>query len=187
MTSSRESIQRKSAWAERIVMTLVGAILFLGVVVPIGLLIWQGVSPSAVVLRGNAGKFVSATSSPGGLFSPTLTSVQTNEGTVTVTGAFSALLGKTLVVERTNKSAEPRLCMLGAHAICAPLAGPWVGVLNPVPQAERITDFAQHGLATLNLWTWICLGLVATILTFIISVVALGRAGHFDDEQTKPE
>jgi hypothetical protein len=177
----------KAARAERIIMILVGFVLLLGVVVPIGLVIWQAVSPSVVVVRGNAGKFISATSSQGGFFSPTLTSVQTNEGTVTVTGAFSALRGNTLVVERMNKSAELSLCIVGAHGICAPLAGAWSGVLNPVPQSTGITDFSRHGLARANLWTWIGLGLVATVLTFIISTVAFGRAGYFGEEKTEGE
>lgn len=69
------------------------------VVTPGALLAWKAAASTAVLARGNAGTFDSATASPGSLLNPTLTSVQTSIGTITVRGAFSALRGSPLVIE----------------------------------------------------------------------------------------
>lgn len=147
-----------------------------GLIVPGALLIWEATQPSVVTATGSAGAFESATSSPGSFFAPTLTSVQTTAGTVTVTNTFSALRGSHLVVEAHNKSATLQLCVVGTSHVCAPLAGPWAGVLVPTPAAAHAIAFARHGLSTADLQRWLGLGVLATLMSLLI----VGLAGAPD-------
>lgn len=60
------------------------AALAFGVAAPIILLVWEAANPTATSRRGEAGTFVSATSSQGGFTAPALTTVETTLGSFTV-------------------------------------------------------------------------------------------------------
>lgn len=159
------------------------AILLAGIVTPVGLLIWEAASPSAVIAEGSAGTFNAAASSPGGFVVPTLTSVQTSIGSVTVVGTFSALRGSHLVVEEHNKSAALQLCVADAPHVCAPLAGLWAGPMQSTPAAAHTTAFARRGLSTDNLGRWLGFGVLGTLIALL--VVGLAGAADLDNRPPK--
>lgn len=114
---TRELTQQRKTIAERVTATLVFVVLLVGVVTPIGMLIWQAISPHGAVFRGPAGAFISAASSPSSYFAPTLSSVQTDAGIIIVVGTFLTLRRNALAVEQTNKEDRLRLCIVDAPAI----------------------------------------------------------------------
>lgn len=154
-------------------------VVLVGVATPVGLIIWEATSPSAAIQTSDAGAFVSSTSSPGGYFAPTLSSVQTTAGTITVVGTFSALRGSALAVQQMNKVTTLQLCIVEAPSSCAPLAGAWAGPMTPTPEAGHVVAFERYGLATGNLEAWIVFGVLALLIVGLSGIIALGDA---DDE-----
>jgi hypothetical protein len=71
-------------------------VILLGVVAPICLWTWQAHAAGAAIRSADVGTFISAESSQGGFFAPTLTNVHTSGGSITVLGTFSALRGRPL-------------------------------------------------------------------------------------------
>jgi|SRR5579875_11134 len=140
-------------------------VLFVGVAVPVALLVWQAAAKTAAVRASNAGTFVSATASTGGFFSSALTNVQTTSGSVVVRGTFSAPQGRALAVEELNKTGL-HLCPVGDLQSCLPLAGPWAWQLASTPQATKVFDFVGHGLSEYNLQRWLMAGLVFGFIAF---------------------
>lgn len=140
-------------------------VLFVGVAVPVALLVWQAAAKTAAVRASNAGTFVSATASTGGFFSSALTNVQTTSGSVVVRGTFSAPQGRALAVEELNKTGL-HLCAVGDLDTCLPLAGPWAGQLASTPQAAQVFDFVGDGLSKYNLQRWLMAGLVFGFIAF---------------------
>ena len=114
-------------------------VILLGVVAPICLWTWQANAASAAIRSADVGTFISAESSQGGFFAPTLTNVHTTAGDISVLGTFSALRGRPLSVQDLNKSGL-HLCVTGAPASCVPLAGPWTGGLQRVALYARDCD-----------------------------------------------
>lgn len=143
--------------------------LALGIVAPGILMLWEAASTTATVRRGDAGVFVSSTSSPGGFTAPSLTSVQTSEGSITVVGIFSAPRGRELHVERTNKGSA-QLCVTGA-GLCAPLAGDWPGSVVATPEAGRVFDFQANGLGYSNLGGWLVGGMLVSFFAMVTALI----------------
>lgn len=140
-------------------------VLFVGVAVPVALLVWQATAKTAPVRTSSAGTFVSATASTGGFFSSALTNVRTTAGSVIVWGTFSAPQGRALAVEELNKTGL-HLCAAGDLDTCLPLAGPWAGQLASTPHAAQVFDFVGHGLSEYNLQRWLMGGLVFGFIAF---------------------
>lgn len=157
------------------VASLLGLLLviLLGVIAPICLWIWQAHAPSAALRSMDVGTFISADSSQGGFFAPTLTNVHTTGGSITVIGTFSALRGRPLSVQDHNKSGV-QLCVTDAPASCAPLAGAWTGGLEPTSQAARVFDFYKYGLTSENFVGWLTIGCVLSFAAFVLFGVAFG-------------
>jgi hypothetical protein len=169
------------------VATILLLLVFLGgIVAPTGLIIWQSIHPTTVIAEGAAGRFEGASSSAGGFFGPTLTTVQTSTGTVAVRGTFSALRGAALVVQSDNKHDRLRLCTTGTRIVCARVDGDWPGTLTPTPQARHAINFVRHGLSSQRVTDWLGLGMLAMFLAFAIRVATAGsqHQGDGDDEAT---
>lgn len=166
----RELYNKHAGW-----LLLIVAVVLFGIVTPTALLIWQAFTPLAAVQRSELGTFVSATANPGGVFSPTYTSIQTTVGTVTVEGAISAARGQKLSIETLNKIGM-QLCVDDDLRTCMPLVSPWLGTLEPTPQAASITDFQRVGLSTDNLKGWLELGVMLCIMVFIVAIEFNGFA-----------
>lgn len=158
------------------------AVLLGGVAVPSGILVWETTQPMTVINEGPAGTFDHATSSPGGFFTNTLTSVQTSLGSITVDGTFSALKGSHLVVRGYNKRDRLRLCTANGSVVCAPLEGAWAGPMAPTPDARRTFAFARHGLSPENLGRWLGLGILGSLAAIL---AAAGIGLHADDEEDR--
>lgn len=134
--TARASVPRRSTWSAAKIATLLLLVVFLGcIAAPVGLMVWQATHPTTVIAEGAAGRFDSASSSAGGFFGPTLTTVQTSTGTIIVIGTFSALRGNALVVQADNEHDRLRLCTVGTRTVCARVDGDWPGTLMPTPQA----------------------------------------------------
>lgn len=162
------------------VATLLLLLVFLGgIAAPVGLMIWQATHPITVIAEGTAGTFESASSSAGGL-GPTLSTVQTSTGTVTVMGTFSALRGNPLVIRADNQHDRLRLCTVGTRTVCARVDGDWPGTLTPTPQAGHAVNFVRHGLSSRRITDWLGLGTLPTFLVFAIWVATVGSQ-HQDD------
>lgn len=172
--------------AQTIVAVTMLLLLLFGILTPIGAMVWQAFSPTGVIARGPVGNFVSASSSPGGFFAPTLTSIQTTSGTIIVVGSFSALRGSALVVEQTNKDDDMRLCVIDAPAICATVSGFWAYKLAPVPEAAQVFDFRKHGLSRDSLWRWLYFGTLAIVAAFIAIVIVVNNTRWLDEKASGP-
>lgn len=167
--------------------TILLLLVFLGgIAAPVGFMIWQAIYPTRVIAERDAGRFESASSSAGGFFGPTLTTVQTSTGTVAVRGTFSALRGTALVVQSDNKHDRLRLCTTGTRTVCARADGDWPGTLMPTPQARHAINFVRHGLSSRRITDWLGLGTLPTFLVFAIWVATVGsqRQDGRDDEAT---
>ena len=161
--------------------TILLLLVFLGgIAAPVGLMIWQAIYPTTVIAERDAGRFESASSSAGGFFGPTLTTVQTSTGTIAVRGTFSALRGTALVVQSDNKHDRLRLCTVGTRTVCARVDGDWPGTLTPTPQAGHAVNFVRHGLSSRRITDWLGLGTLPTFLVFAIWVATVGSQ-HQDD------
>ncbi|HEU0198704.1 MAG TPA: hypothetical protein VFQ88_16010 [Nevskiaceae bacterium] len=165
-----------------VVLLLLVAAFLGGIVAPTVLMLWEAVHATTVIAEGSAGRFESASSSPGGFFSPTLTSVQTSTGTITVKGTFSALRGEPIIVTADNKHDSLRLCTMGARTVCATLDGGWAGTLMPTPRARHTVNFVRHGFSIHNLDQWLAFGMLATLAAFAIAVATAGRQDHDDGD-----
>ena len=157
-------------------LATLGVVVLFGVAVPAVLLVWEAFTPLAAVQRIDLGTFVTATANPGGIFSSGYASVQTTIGTVTVQGAISAARGQKLSIETLNKIGT-QLCVDDDLNTCMPLASPWLGPLPPTPQAASITDFQRVGLNMDNVKGWLELGVMLSILVFIVAAEFSGFAG----------
>jgi len=156
------------------------AALVLGLAVPIILLLWQAASPTATVRRGNAGAFISASSSPGGFIAPTLTTVDTTIGSFVVAGAFSAPRGRDLTIERTNKSGL-QLCVAGVPATCTDFLGTWPDPIPATPEAGHVFDFQRSVLNHETLLKWLFFGIVVSFIAMIIAARATAPREQEDD------
>lgn len=172
--------------AALVAMLILLAVILGGLVVPGGLLIWESTHPNVVIASGPAGTFTSATSSPGGFFAPTLTSVQTSTGTVTVADTFSALRGSHLMIEERSKSDALRLCTTSKPQVCAPLAGAWGGALTPTAAAAYATLFARHGLSPDKVGQWLALGMMGSFMALVIVGVLGATSDDPDDNADDP-
>lgn len=168
--------------AETVAMLMLLLVFLGGIVAPVGFMIWQATHPTTVIAEGAAGTFESASSSAGGFFDPTLTTVQTNTGTVTVRNTFSALRGTALVVQSDNKHDRLRLCTTGTRTVCATLEGDWAGTLTPTPQARHAVNFVHHGLSSGNLDDWLALGMLGMFVAFAIAVATADRQDQGGDD-----
>jgi hypothetical protein len=173
------ALERGLSWRGRVSIAAFVAALILGVVTPAALLIWEGASATAIVLRGDAGAFIASTSSPGGFFSPTMTSVQTTMGSIAVTGAFSAPRGQALTIERTNKQSL-QLCAAGVPASCANIVGTWPGQVPVTLEADGVFDFQRSGLTYDNLGFWLMVGLFLSFIATIAVAYATVRNSKDD-------
>lgn len=99
---------------------------------------WQAGTPDVAIRSADVGTFISADSSQGSFFAPTLTNVHTTGASSTVRGTFSAAVGRKLSAEDLNKPGL-RLCVVGARASCAPLAGAWKGAWWPLRALRRLS------------------------------------------------
>lgn len=150
-------------------------VLLVGVLIPIALLIWLGLSTDTAIRQANGGHFVAADATPGGLFAPTLTTVETTTSSVTVTGAFSARRDSPLVIQYMNKTGL-RLCGEGARDHCVPLDGDWAGDLQSTPAAAHAFDFYGWGLTSQALVGWLVIGLFL-LFCGVISWALSGKVG----------
>lgn len=149
-------------------------VLLLGVVTPICLWTWQAHAPSAAIRSKDVGTFISADSSQGGFFAPTLTNVHTTEGSITVLGTFSALKDRPMSVQDLNKSGL-HLCVTDAPASCVPLAGAWAGELPPTSHGTQIFNFYRYGLTSENFGGWLTIGCILSFGAFVLFGVAFGE------------
>lgn len=151
-------------------------VVFFGVIAPTVFLIWRSLTPTVAIQKLELGTFVSATASSGG------TSVQTTIGTVTVDGPISAPTGQKLAIERFGKIDGQQLCVDGDVQSCRPLASPWLGALEPTPQAATAFDFQRYGLSADDLEGWLVIGVVLSFLAILVCVeVGLNRDMSTDD------
>ena len=146
-------------------------VILLGVVAPICLWTWQANAASAAIRSADVGTFISAESSQGGFFAPTLTNVHTTAGDISVLGTFSALRGRPLSVQDLNKSGL-HLCVTGAPASCVPLAGPWTGGLQPTSYATKVFNFYRYGLTGDNFEGWLAMGILVSLGALVMFGVA---------------
>lgn len=142
-------------------------ILLFGVLMPIALLIWRGVTPDVVSRQADGGHFVAADATPGGFFAPTLTTVQTSTSSVTVAGPFSAPRGSHLVIRYMNQTGL-HLCVAESRGSCVPLAGEWSGELQPTPATTHAFDFYACGLTSRALVGWLVIGIFLLFCGVII-------------------
>lgn len=146
------------------------SIAVLGLVVPaiIGVLI--GITPNPVVRSADAGQFVSATSSAGGFFTPGVTSVQTTQGSFAIVGPLSAERGQPLqVIDRLKDGLQ--LCLSESAPVCAPMAGPWAGQMQPVRRAHYMFEPLVTTIGAEGVAAWLALGLLAVLISGIIIAV----------------
>lgn len=158
------------------IASLLGLLLaiLLGVVVPICLWTWQAHALDAAIRSADVGTFISADSSPGGFFAPTLTNVHTTGGSVTVLGTFSALRGRPLSIEDLNKSGL-HLCVTGAPVSCVPLAGAWTGELVPISHVTKVFNFYRYGLTSENFVGWLAMGSILSFGALVMFGIAFGE------------
>ena len=147
------------------------AALVLSLAAPIILLVWEAASSTATIQRGEAGTFVSATSSQGGFTTPASTTVETTLGSFTVAGTFSAPHGRALTVERTNKSGL-QLCVAGVPATCTDFLGAWPDPIPATPEAGHVFDFQGSALNYETLLMWLFFGIVVSFITMIVAAFA---------------
>lgn len=157
-----------------------------GIVVPLGLRLWEALTPSVVLARGNAGTFASATATPGGFFAAPLSTVQTSVGTLTVTGTFSAPRGSPLAVEEYSQRDAWQLCVVGEPRSCTPLAGTWAGPMAATPAAAHAVAFARHGVSIDHLDNWLALGILGTFLTLLPCAAAVAAREPAAPEPQEP-
>ena len=147
------------------------AVVAFGIVTPavIGVLI--GVTPNYLIRSGDAGQFVSATTSAGGFFTPGVTSIQTTRGSISVFGHLSAERGQPLqVTDQLKKGLQ--LCVQDQPPVCSDLAGPWAGHMQTAPYrhyrfTSLVTAIGANGVAL-----WIMLGILAVFASSAVVVVA---------------
>lgn len=155
-----------------------------GIVAPSAMMLWVGSHPTTVIAEGTVGTFESASSSPGGLFGPTLTSVQTSTGSIIVRDAFSALRNEPLIVTASNKQKRLQLCTVEPRPICATIEGHWAGRLMPTTPVRHTVNFVQHGFSTHNLDQWLALGMMITFAAVALTAATADRHDpddHNDD------
>lgn len=138
--------------------TLVG-----GIALPTALLVWQASTPNAVIRRAGVGSFVSASSSSGFLQS-SLTTVTTTQGSLVVSGLFSAPRNQPLEIVEWSQASGLRLCAVGRPDTCLPLAGAWAGTLQPTAARARTFNFQGHGLERGNLAFWLFVGCAMALM-----------------------
>jgi hypothetical protein len=148
--------------------------ILLGVVAPICLWTWQALAPGVAIRSADVGTFISAESSQGGFFAPTLTNVHTTAGSITVLGTFSALRGRPLSVQDLNKSGL-HLCVTDATASCVRLAGPWTEGLLPTSNATKVFNFYRYGLTSENFGGWLAMGILVSLGALVMFGVAFGE------------
>lgn len=163
------------------------ATLILGLALPIALLIWQAATPLVAVRSGDVGSFISATGQSGGFVQPSLTNVQTTRGSLIVYGLFSAPRGQALEVVELNKESRTHLCVVDDLATCLPLATTWTGTTMSAPRTNRAFDFARYGLGNSNLGTWLALGVLAGMVTFIAWVLMSADNTDADRDDGEPQ
>lgn len=88
-------------------------VFIVGMIMPIVLAVLLWLAPDRTQRAGDAGTFVSASTSGGGFLSSPITSVQTSSGTIAVIGAFSGLHGQQLRIRDGIKSGL-QLCVDGS-------------------------------------------------------------------------
>lgn len=143
----------------------------LGLVVPLSLGAVIGLTPDTLLRDGSAGQFVSASSSAGGFFNSSVTSVQSSIGTVAVFGSFSALRGQELRVTHRLKSGT-RLCVEDQPSTCSVLAGVWPGKLDVTPGKRPWTTPLVSRIGVQGVTQWCAFGFLLTILTGLMTAAA---------------
>lgn len=143
----------------------------LGLVVPLALGAVIGLTPDTLLRDGSAGQFVSASSSAGGFFNSSVTSVQTSIGTVAVFGSFSALRGQELRVTERLKSGT-RLCVVEQSSTCSVLAGVWPGKLDVTPDKRPWITPLVSRIGVRGVTQWCAFGFLLTILTGMVAAAA---------------
>lgn len=174
--------QEPSGTAATLASAATVLVFIVGMVVPILLALLMWLTPDATQQIGDGGMFVSASSSAGGFLSPSVTSVQTTDGTIVVYGAFSGLHGQRLRIRDGIKSGL-QLCVEGSAASCADMPGPWTGRLVPVTHKRSMTDWIPLYIGDLALPLWFLGGFLATIAV----VIALARIGGWDSYEGELE
>lgn len=158
---------------ERVAIGIWFSIIVIGLIVPaiIGVLI--AITPNPVVGNADAGQFVSATTSDGGFFTPGVTSVQTTRGSFAIIGPLSAERGQSLqVVDRLKD--DLRLCLQEPKPVCAPMAGPWAGQMQPVQRTRHIFEPLVTAIGSTGVLAWLAAGLLAVVLSGLIIAVVTG-------------
>lgn len=143
------------------------AFFVLGVALPAGLGLWSMLTPDVAIEAADAGRFVSASSRPGGLFAVTTTAVQSTRGSFTLYGNLSAARGQPLRIERRLKG-RMWLCVQTKAPVCQPLAGPWAGPLQPVPHADYHLAPLYRVISPAGIGNWLLLGGVATFVALLM-------------------
>lgn len=151
-----------------------------GIVIPAILGVLIGLTPNTLVRRADAGRFVSATASAGGFFTPGLSTLQTTRGSFTIVGSLSANRGQPLEVTDSTKTGV-QLCVVTTSRVCADLAGQWAGPLQAVPHVHHsftllVTQLGSNGVAI-----WLASGVLATLLASISAAVATTEPDPHDD------
>lgn len=165
-------MQNSRTRSKHIFTILAIAAFMVGVATPASLLVWQATSPFVALREGSAGTLVSTVVDRSFLPDNTLTRINTSTGTAVVHGVFSGLRGSPLRVVQFNKLTRLRLCIVGAHTTCAPLAGVWAGPLTPTAAAQTAVNFQRYGMTTRNLANCIGLGMLAVLIVALIGVIA---------------
>jgi len=170
----------RSTTGDAVAAVVLPLVLVIGVLVPIALMIWRGVSPDVVARQADVGRFVEAETTAGGLLAPPMTTVRTSVASVMVTGSFSARRDSPLVIEYMSQSGL-RLCVAGTRGRCVPVEGDWAGDLQPTAVAAQAFDFYSHGLTSRALVGWLVIGLFVFfcgLITWSLNSTDLRAEGH---------
>lgn len=165
--------------AANIAMALVAIV---GLLVPAIIGVIAGVATDTTLRAGNVGTFVSSSTSVGGLFTPTATTVQTSTGSVVVSGSLSALRGQELRVEDRIKSGL-QLCVQTTPATCADVTGQWTGPMQPVQYQHHASTWILSHIGITGAMSWFFFGLIATL----VAVVKLADAGGWSQPRVDGE
>lgn len=133
-------------------------------------------TPDLVTASADVGTFISSTGSPGGFWTNPASTVQTTTGSIIVSGSFSGSIGQKLALEQRLKTGL-QLCT-STGSVCAPLAGPWPGRLQPVPYRRPALAFLAGWAGGLR-----SLYFAAFTLSFALSLLILAISLSADDDE----
>lgn len=155
------------------------AVIFAGLVAPVALLVWRAHARTVVMQEGPAGTLYGVTVHAG--FLQTTTTLSTSAGNIVVDGAFAGPKGTALMIQRTNKASNLRVCAADQPVSCTRLVGTWAGPMKPTSVPGQPTDFTRLGLTTRDFAGWFGMGFAALCVMGLLWIIAYNLC---DDAET---